>query len=183
MQNSNCKKVGVCQKKITINDDKISPMKLFISKICVFFSYLVKSFIKIASKPKQIAPKIETNATGSTYRLEKSGLIKIKAPANVIIIAIQLYEKYFSFNIIIENIIAKTGFEKLRATASFTGIRLDEPNKIVAPIHPNDVLARCSLGFGDSILILLKKVNINTKTNPYKNLDWLIWNGLNGSPK
>ena len=78
MQNSNCKKVGVFQKKITINDDKISPMKLFISKICVFFSYLVKSFIKIASKPKQIAPKIETNATGSTYRLEKSGLIKLK---------------------------------------------------------------------------------------------------------
>ena len=66
MQNSSCKKVGVCQKKITINDDKISPMKLFINKICVFFSYLVKSFIKIASNPKQIAPKIETNATGST---------------------------------------------------------------------------------------------------------------------
>ena len=74
MQNSNCKKVGVCQKKITINDDKISPMKLFISKICVFFSYFVKSFIKIASKPKQIAPKIETNATGSTYRLKKTGI-------------------------------------------------------------------------------------------------------------
>ena len=183
MQNSNCKKVGVCQKKITINDDKINPMKLLISKICVFFSYLVKSFINIASKPKQIAPKIETNAIGSMYRLEKSGLIKIKAPANVIIIAIHLYGKYFSFNINIENIIAKIGFEKLRATASFTGIRLDEPNKIVAPIHPKHVLPRCSLGFGDLILILLKKANINTKTNPYKNLDWLIWNGLNGSPK
>ena len=51
-------------RKKTINDDKISPMKLFISKICVFFSYLVKSFIKIASNPKQIAPKIETNAIG-----------------------------------------------------------------------------------------------------------------------
>ena len=25
MQNSNCKKVGVCQKKITINDDNINP--------------------------------------------------------------------------------------------------------------------------------------------------------------
>ena len=142
MQNSNCKKVGVCQKKITINDDKISPMKLFISRICVFFSYLVKSFIKIASNPKQIAPKIETNATGSTYRLEKSGLINTKAPVKVIIIEIHLYGKYFSFNIIIENIIAKIGFEKLRATASLTGIRLEEPNKTVAPIHPRDVLAR-----------------------------------------
>ena len=183
MHNNSCKKVGVCQKKITINDDKINPIKLLINNICALFSYLVKSLIKIASKPKQIAPRIETNATGSTYRLEKSGLINTKAPVKVIIIAIHLYGKYFSFNIIIENIIAKTGFEKLRATASFTGIRLDEPNKIVAPIHPNDVLARCSLGFGDSILILLKKVNINTKTNPYKNLDWLIWNALNGSPK
>ena len=154
MQNSNCKKVGVFQKKITINDDKINPMKLFISKICVFFSYLVKSLIKIASKPKQIAPKIEINATGSTWRIEKSGLIKIKAPENVIIIATHLYGKYFSFKIIIENIIAKTGFEKLRATASFTGIRLDEPNKIVAPIHPKNVLARCNLGFGETILIL-----------------------------
>ena len=142
MQNSNCKKVGVCQKKITINDDKINPMKLFISKICVFFSYLVKSFIKIASKPKQIAPKIDTNATGSTYRLEKLGLIKIKAPENVIIIAIHLCGKYFSFNIIIESIIANTGFEKLIATASLTGIRLEEPNKIVTPIHPKEVLAR-----------------------------------------
>ena len=129
-------------------------MKLFISKICVFFSYLVKSLIKIASKPKQIAPKIEINATGSTWRMEKSGLIKIKAPENVIMIATHLYGKYFSFKIIIENNIAKTGFEKLRATASFTGIRLEEPNKIVAPIHPKDVLARCSLEFGASILIL-----------------------------
>ena len=154
MQNSSCKKVGVCQKKITINDDKISPMKLFINNICVFFSYLVKSLIKIASNPKQIAPKIEINATGSTWRIEKSGLIKINAPENVIIIATHLYGKYFSFKIIIENIIAKTGFEKLRATASFTGIRLDDPNKIVAPIHPKDVLARCSLGFGETILIL-----------------------------
>ena len=154
MQNSSCKKVGVCQKKITINDDKISPMKLFINNICVFFSYLVKSLIKIASKPKQIAPKIEINATSSMWRLEKSGLIKIKAPENVIIIATHLYGKYFSFKIIIENIIAKTGFEKLRATASFTGIRLDDPNKIVAPIHPKDVLAKCSLGFGETILIL-----------------------------
>ena len=154
MQNINCKKVGVCQKKITINDDKISPMKLFINNICVFFSYFVKSFIKIASKPKHIAPKIEINAAGSTWRMEKSGLIKIKAPENVIIIATHLYGKYFSFKIIIENIIAKTGFEKLRATASFTGIRLDDPNKIVAPIHPKDVLARCSLGFGETILIL-----------------------------
>ena len=153
MQKSSCKKVGVCQKKITINDDKISPMKLFINNICVFFSYLVKSLIKIASKPKQIAPKIEINATGSTWRLDKSGLIKIKAPENVIMIANHLYGKYFSFKIIIENIIAKTGFEKLSATASFTGIRLDEPNKIVVPIHPKDVLARCSLEFGDSILI------------------------------
>ena len=154
MQNSSCKKVGVCQKKITINDDKISPMKLFINNICVFFSYLVKSLIKIASKPKQIAPKIEINATGSTWRIEKSGLIKINAPENVIIIATHLYGKYFSFKIIIENIIAKTGFEKLRATASFTGIILDDPNKIVAPIHPKDVLAKCSLGFGETILIL-----------------------------
>ena len=153
MHNNSCKKVGVCQKKITINDDKINPIKLLINNICALFSYLVKSLIKIASKPKQIAPRIETNATGSTYRLEKSGLIKTKAPENVIIIAIHLYEKYFSFNIIIENIIAKTGFEKLSATASFTGIRLEEPNKIVAPIHPKDVLARCSLEFGDSILI------------------------------
>ena len=86
--------------------------------------------------------------------MEKSGLIKIKAPENVIIIATHLYGKYFSFKIIIENIIAKTGLEKLRATASFTGIRLDDPNKIVAPIHPKDVLARCSLGFGETILIL-----------------------------
>ena len=154
MQNSSCKKVGVCQKKITINDDKISPMKLFINNICVFFSYLVKSLIKIASKPKQIAPRIEINATGSTWRMEKLGLIKIKAPENVIMIATHLYGKYFSFKIIIENITAKTGFEKLRATASFTGIRLDDPNKIVAPIHPKDVLARCSLGFGEIILIL-----------------------------
>ena len=154
MQNSSCKKVGVCQKKITINDDKISPMKLFINNICVFFSYLVKSLIKIASKPKQIAPKIEIIATGSTWRMEKLGLIKIKAPENVIIIATHLYGKYFSFKIIIENIIAKTGFEKLRATASFTGIILEDPNKIVAPIHPKDVLARCSLGFGEIILIL-----------------------------
>ena len=154
MQKSSCKKVGVCQKKITINDDKISPMKLFINNICVFFSYLVKSLIKIASKPKQIAPKIEINATGSTWRMEKLGLIKIKAPENVIMIATHLYGKYFSFKIIKENIIAKTGFEKLRATASFTGIRLDDPNKIVAPIHPKDVLARCSLGFGETILIL-----------------------------
>ena len=142
MQNSSCKKVGVCQKKITINDDKISPIKLFINNICVFFSYLVKSLIKIASKPKQIAPKIDNNDTGSTCRLEKSGLINTKAPEKVIIIAIHRYGKYFSFNIIIENIIAKTGFEKLSATASLTGIRLDEPNKIVAPIHPKDVLAR-----------------------------------------
>ena len=154
MQNSNCKKVGVCQKKITINDDKISPMKLFINNICVFFSHLVKSLIKIASNPKQIAPKIETNATGSMYRFKKSGLSNIIAPENVIIIATDLYGKYFSFNIIIENIIAKTGFEKLIATASLTGIRLEVPNKIVAPIHPNDVLARCSLGFGASIFIL-----------------------------
>ena len=154
MQNSSCKKVGDCQKKITINEDKISPIKLFINNICVFFSYLVKSLIKIASKPKQIAPKIEINATGSTWRMEKSGLIKIKAPENVIIIATHLYGKYFSFNIMIENIITKIGFEKFRATASLTGIRLDEPNKIVAPIHPKDVLARCSLGFGETILIL-----------------------------
>ena len=68
-------------------------------------------------------------------------------------------ENIFFFNIIIENIIAKTGFEKLIATASLTGIRLEVPNKIVAPIHPNDVLARCSLGFGDSILILLKNIH------------------------
>ena len=122
--------------KITINDDKISPMKLFINNICVFFSYLVKSLIKIASKPKHIAPKIEINATGSTWRIEKSGLIKIKAPENVMMIATHLYGKYFSFKIIIENIVAKTGFEKLRATASFTGIRLDDPKKIVAPIYP-----------------------------------------------
>ena len=142
MHNNNCKKVGFCQKKITINDDKINPIKLLINNICAFFSYLVKSLIKIASKPKQIAPKIEINAIGSTCRLENSGLIKIKAPENVIIIATHLYGKYFSFKIIIENIIAKTGFEKLRATASFTGIRLDDPNKIVAPIHPKDVLAR-----------------------------------------
>ena len=142
MHNSSCKNVGVCQKKITINDDKIKPIKLLINNICVFFSYLVKSFINIASKPRQIAPKIETIAIGSTYKLEKSGLIKINAPVNVIIIAIHLYGWYFSLNIINENIMAKTGFEKLRATASLTGIRLEEPNKIVAPIHPKDVLAR-----------------------------------------
>jgi len=84
-------------------------------------------------------------------------------------------------NVSIAGVVTATTFSG--SGASLTGIRLDEPNKIVAPIHPKDVLARCSLGFGDSILILLKKVNINTKTNPYKNLDWLIWNGLNGSPK
>ena len=91
MHNSSCKNVGVCQKKITINDDRIKPIKLLINNICVFFSYLVKSFINIASKPRQIAPKIETIAIGFTYKLEKLGLIKIKAPANVIIIAIHLY--------------------------------------------------------------------------------------------
>ena len=142
IQKTSCKNVGVCQKNITINDDKINPIKLLINNICVFFSYLVKSLINIASKPKQIAPNIETNATGLTYSSEKLGLIKIMAPANVMIIAIHLYEIYFSFNIIIENIIAKIGFEKLRATASLTGIRLEEPNKTVAPIHPRDVLAR-----------------------------------------
>ena len=75
-------------------------MKLFINNICVFFSHLVKSLIKITSNPKQIAQKIETNAAGSMYRLEKSGLSNIIAPENVIIIAIDLYGKYFSFNII-----------------------------------------------------------------------------------
>ena len=108
----------------------------------MFLSYLVKSLINIASKPKQIAPKIEINATGSKYNSEKLGLIKIKAPPKVNIIAIHLYKKNFSFNIIIESIIANTGFEKLIATASLTGIRLDEPNKIVTPIHPKEVLAR-----------------------------------------
>ena len=53
MHNNSCKKVGVCQKKITINDDKINPIKLLINNICAFFSYLVKSLIKIASNPKQ----------------------------------------------------------------------------------------------------------------------------------
>tara|TARA_Y100001958_G_C20737550_1_gene227687 strand:- start:102 stop:428 length:327 start_codon:yes stop_codon:yes gene_type:complete len=105
-------------------------------------SYLVKSLINIASNPKQMAPKIEINATGSKYNSEKLGLIKINAPPKVNIIAIHLYKKYFSFNIIIESIIANTGFEKLIATASLTGIRLDEPNKIVTPIHPKEVLAR-----------------------------------------
>ena len=90
IQKSSCKNVGVAQKKKTIIDDKIRPMKLFINNICVFFSYLVKSLIKIASNPKQIAPKIETNATGSMYKFKKSGLIKINAPTKVISIAIHL---------------------------------------------------------------------------------------------
>ena len=49
---------------------------------------------------------------------------------------------------------ANTGFEKLIATASLTGIRLDEPNKIVTPIHPKEVLARWSLKFKFWILNL-----------------------------
>ena len=54
MQNKNCKKFGVIQKKRTTDEDKIKPIKLFTNKICMPLSYLVKSLIKIASKPKQI---------------------------------------------------------------------------------------------------------------------------------
>ena len=56
----------------------------------MFLSYLVNSLINIASKPKQMAPKIEINATGSKYDTEKLGLIKINAPPKVNKIAINL---------------------------------------------------------------------------------------------
>ena len=115
---------------------------MFISNICLGFSLFVTILIKIDSRPKANAPRINIIFTKCISKKLFSGLIKTIAPIKVIATANHFMGLTSSPKKGIAKIIVKIGLINIKAVASDTGITLDAPNKIVIPIHPQKDLLK-----------------------------------------
>ena len=133
---------GEIQMKYIGIDEIINPIPLFISNICLGFSSIVRIFINIDSSPKAKAPKINNIQTNCISRRLFSGLIKTIAPIKVIATANHFVVLTVSPNNGIAKIIVKIGLINIKAVASETGIRIEVPNNIVIPIHPQKDLLK-----------------------------------------
>ena len=130
--------VGEFQTKSNDILENNNPNTLLINKICKTCSLVDNILININSNPITTAAISASNAAGS--KAEAEGRRRTKAPSSPIHAAVHLNIPIFSPSKGNAKIMANTGFKKLIAVASETGMIAAAVNIAVTALYPHNVL-------------------------------------------